>query len=149
MRVSHSHTAQPRRTRGGFTLLEILIVLAIIGVIAAMAVPNLFTSRDEANKKNAALVISNVGKAADLYNVGNNTFPNTIDQLLVAPQAGVSPLLDKVPVDAWGTAIMYEYPNTKAAIDKPAIWSAGPNRQNDNGQGDDINNWKDTVAGGG
>jgi general secretion pathway protein G len=46
-------------------------------------------------------------------------------------------------MDAWGEPLYYQYPNDKAtsAVDKPAIWSAGPDRKNDNGSNDDINNW--------
>ena len=52
--------------------------------------------------------------------------------------------VDKVPRDAWDQPLFYESPNTKVTdTDRPAIWSSGPNRQNENGEGDDVNNWKD------
>ena len=51
----------------------------------------------------------------------------------------------RLTLDAWGLPLYYEFPNTKAprAI-KPAIWSSGNNRQNEDGGGDDINNWIET-----
>jgi general secretion pathway protein G len=51
--------------------------------------------------------------------------------------------IEKIPTDAWGAALNYEYENTKAetTVDKPAIWSNGPDGKNDNGSNDDLNNW--------
>ena len=62
------------------------------------------------------------------------------------PNATVIAQLDRmgVPRDAWDQPLFYESPNTKVTdTDRPAIWSSGPNRQNENGEGDDVNNWKD------
>ncbi len=56
----------------------------------------------------------------------------------------MKPYLDKLPADAWGQVFQYEFPNTKAPrSSKPAIWSSGANRQNEEGAGDDVNNWSD------
>jgi general secretion pathway protein G len=56
----------------------------------------------------------------------------------------MKPYLEETPKDAWGEPLYYEYPSTKGTKgEKPAIWSSGPNRQNEEGAGDDINNWSD------
>lgn len=135
-----------RQLRGGFTLLEVLIVLAIIGVIAAMAVPRLLGQQQSANIKVSKTAITNLEQAAKLYAVDNNGEPPTsIDELLSKREDGTAALLDKIPADAWNEPLNYEYPNTRADTEGPAIWSNGKNRKNDNGSGDDINNWDDKL----
>lgn len=136
-----------QRSRRGFTLLEILIVLAIIGVIAAMAVPRLLGQQRAANIKTTKAAIDALEQAANLYAVGNaGSPPENVQLLMQKGPDGTDALLDKIPTDAWGTPLNYEYPNTKANVSRPAIWSSGENRQNENGGGDDINNWQDLAA---
>ncbi|MBM4075661.1 MAG: type II secretion protein, partial [Planctomycetes bacterium] len=56
----------------------------------------------------------------------------------------ISPYLEKTPKDAWEQPLYYEYPNSKVPNStKPAIWSSGPNKQSEEGGGDDVNNWSD------
>ena len=55
-----------------------------------------------------------------------------------------APYLEKVPLDAWRQQLHYEFPSNKIANGtKPAIWSSGLNKQNEDGSGDDINNWSE------
>ena len=138
--------------RSGFTLLEVLLVLAIMGVIAAMVVPNLLGRADEANRKATKVNIQGFENAVKLY-AGDHEgqFPegngDTVIDLLMQgeqvdggkPRAGY---LEKPPLDAWKTVLRYEYPatgNRQTISGKPAIWSAGLDRQDDTA--DDINNW--------
>ncbi len=142
MRKQHNN----KKRRAGFTLLEVLIVLAIIGVIAAMAVPRLLGQQQSANIKVTKTAITNLEQAAKLYAVDNlGEPPESIDVMLSKKEDGTAPVLDKMPTDAWNNPLNYEYPNSRAETETPAIWSNGKNRKNDNGSGDDINNWDDKL----
>ena len=137
--------------RRGFTLLEMLIVLAIILVVAAMVVPNLLGRQKKANIQATKVSISGLEKTLKLYSVDNaGEYPMGGDEVLadlmepVEDASGtlIEPVLDEIPKDAWGEILHYEYPNSKSQnTTKPAIWSSGPNRSNEDGSGDDINNW--------
>lgn len=144
-----------RRQRRGFTLLEVLIVLAILGVIAALVVPRLLGQQRAANEKATALSITAIEKALDLYAVDHQgTYPQggqevlqTLTQPWTDPLTGRErePYVDSIPLDAWQREFFYEYPNGKVSVDKPAIWSAGADGKNDEGGGDDINNWNEYL----
>ncbi len=140
---------QTRQKRQGFTLLEMLIVLGIILVIAAMVVPNLLGSQKKANIKATRASIHNLEQAFKLYAAENSgEYPQGGQeqiQLLLEPASSdgqaAEPFIDSKPLDAWGQVFQYEYPNNKSKSTKPAIWSLGPNQQDENGSGDDVNNW--------
>ncbi|QDT45021.1 Type II secretion system protein G precursor [Gimesia alba] len=149
-RVKQTQRAQQKRH--GFTLLEMLIVLGIILVIAAMVVPNLLGSQKKANIKATRASIHNLEQAFKLYAAENNgEYPQggqeQIQLLLEPPTSGdkaAEPFIESMPLDAWGQVFQYEYPNNKSKSTKPAIWSSGPNQQDENGSGDDVNNWDQT-----
>lgn len=141
----------------GFTLLELLIVLAIILVIAGMVVPNLMGSRVQANISATMATIKSLEKApVGTYAADHDgNYPDGTGQeawnLMInpAPYRGRTypPYIEEVPRDAWGNVIQYEW-NSKTSSHskkqgalKPALWSYGPNGQDDGGSGDDINNW--------
>lgn len=153
MKSAHPHKSsrQPRR-RGGFTLLEVLLVLAILGVIAAMVVPQLIGRQQKANIDVTRVSIQALENALKNYAIDHSgEFPVGNQEVLTVLFEPVDrngrplpPYLEKMPTDAWGTVLFYEFPNSKATrSSKPAIWSAGPNKQNEDGGGDDINNWSD------
>ncbi|HUG18911.1 MAG TPA: type II secretion system protein GspG [Planctomycetaceae bacterium] len=133
--------------RSGFTLLELLIVLGIILAIAAMVIPNLIGGQDEANIKTTKINIKGLENALKFYYTDHKSlYPESIDILLIGENTADGrvrqPYLEAEPLDAWGNRLFYEWPNNKVPqAYKPAIWSAGPNRQNEEGAGDDINNW--------
>ena len=138
--------------RLGFTLLEVLLVIAILGVIAALVVPNLLGRQQQANVKATKLSIKGFEDAVQFYAVDHDgIYPegdsetiltmmmSTEDEQTGAPRA---PYIDDIPLDAWKGPLMYEYPatgNKQTLGGKPAIWSMGPDRQD--GTQDDINNW--------
>jgi general secretion pathway protein G len=143
-----------RPARAGFTLTEILLVLAILGVIAAMVVPNLIGQQQKANILATRTSIGGFAGIVDQYAIANGgTYPEGSQQEVVAMLMNpgqdadgrqIAKYLQKTPKDAWDQPLYYEYPNGKVPdATGPAIWSAGPNKQNEDGNGDDINNWKD------
>jgi len=142
--------------RSGFTLTEVLLVLVILGVIAAMVVPNLIGQQQRANIMATKNNIAGFEEAAKQYAVANGgEFPqgsaDQAVQMMLNPGQDasgrmISPYLEKIPKDAWEQPLYYEWPNSKVANGvKPAIWSSGPNRQNEDGSGDDINNWAELT----
>jgi len=153
--TSTSRTHRHMRHRG-FTLLEVLLVLAILGVIAAMVVPNLLGRQQEANIKVTKLTIKNFEDAVKLYAVDHDgAYPEgdaeTVMTLLMSnvnEETGeaVQPYIEEVPLDAWKNPMQYEYPpsgNRQPASLKPAVWSFGPDGQD--GTDDDINNWDEQL----
>ena len=143
-------TRQPRRFRGGFTLIEVLLVVAILGVIAAAVVPALIGRQADAYIGVTKTSIKGLEQAMKLYALDHDGEylsggKDALPQLAQASEyrgKKLKPYMDEVPKDAWGEPLYYEYPSGKAG-DKPAIWSSGPNRQNEDGGGDDITNWKE------
>jgi len=149
---TRSHRISPRR--GGFTLTEVLLVLAILGVIAAMVVPNLLGRQKDAMVKTTKMSIKAFADACELYALQHDgEYPEKSSQemigLLMAPGTDrdgkpISPYLKSQPNDAWGQPLNYLYPGTakSATLVGPAIWSNGSNKQNEDGGGDDVCNWK-------
>ena len=133
--------------RKAFTLLELLIVLAIIVAIAAMVAPNLISSQQDANEQIARTTIKNIEDAFKRKAVKNNgvfdstSGPDAISALAEPWEDNLgkqqAPLLDDIPIDPWGNEFQYSYSDGDL---KPMIWSSGPNGQDDGGSGDDISN---------
>lgn len=142
--------------RAGLTLLEILLVLAILLVISSMVLPNYLGRQQRAMINATRSSISGLEQTLKLYAIdhdaefpqgsGQNIFQDLIQPRRDAKGNVVAPYLDVIPTDAWGRTLYYEYPSSKfrGAL-KPAIWSSGPDETNDDGAGDDINNWAELA----
>lgn len=132
------------RRRHGFTLTEVLLVLAILGVIAAMVVPNLMGNQKKAYERQTRVNIASFEQIAKQYCIDHDGEWPTDTNAMLNPAPGgdgkpVAPYLEKVPKDAWNNPLNYEF---AAGADKPKIWSNGANKQNESGAGDDLNNWQ-------
>lgn len=121
--------ATPRRSVG-FTLIELMVVLVIIGVLAALIVPNVLNRADDARVTAARTDVNNLMQALKLYKLDNQRFPSAdqgLKALVTKPTVGTippnwKPYLDKLPNDPWGYAYQYANPGIKGAID---IYSFG------------------------
>jgi len=152
MKIEHR---KKRPFRQGFTLLEVLLVLAILGVIAAMVVPQLLGRQQKAMVDTTRTSITNLEQALKMYAIdhdgqypeGSQEALNSLLQPVDRSGQAMAPYLENLPKDAWGEMLFYEWPNSKSSNGiKPAIWSAGPNKRNENGSGDDINNWAELTS---
>jgi general secretion pathway protein G len=139
-------TAHNRRQsvvrRHGFTLVEVLLVLAILGVIAAMVVPNLLGQQKAALIKTTGMSIKSLEDACKTYAISHDgEYPANIEQLMTPGNdkdgKPIAPYLEKPPKDAWGNMLSYSY---ESGALKPKIWSWGPNKADNSGSEDDITN---------
>ena len=139
--------AQRTHKRSAFTLMELLLVLAILGVIMAMVVPELLGRQKYANIDATRISVRGAEQALKMYAVDHlGDMPSTNDGFMSLLQAKSAqdkrwrgPYLDRPPTDAWGTALKYEFPgrNNKSSFD---VSSAGPDKVF--GTDDDIGNWQ-------
>lgn len=131
--------------REGFTLMEVLIVLAILAVIIGLVVPNLLGSKKKGDINAAKVQIKAVDDAAELYALDHDgDFPPSIEALMTSPgsdQKWKGPYFkgSKAPADAWNNPIQYQSPGSHQSEGRPDIWSMGPDKQS--GTADDITNW--------
>lgn len=133
-----------RRRRMGFTLIEIMLVVIILGILAAMVVPRLTGRSDEARRSVAKTDIeSSINLALDLYDVDVGSYPESLDALIEAPSEAngwKGPYLKKKPLDPWGKSYIYKYPgdHNEKGYD---LYSLG--KDGVEGGGDDITNWEE------
>ena len=133
MNKHESRTAR-EALRQGFTLIEILVVVAIIGMLGAVAVPAYMNYLADARISTTRALISNVDVAVKSYNMKHGKYPESLDVLTQAPDDDSDPLLEGDPVDPWGNELKYEKQSKK----RPVITSAGPDGEF--GTDDDISN---------
>ena len=127
----------------GFTLIEILIVVIIIGILASLVVPRLAGRTEEARRQAARSDIEGgIALAVDLYDADTGTYPSSVDALVRKPQdvkGWKGPYLKKgLPKDPWGHPYVYRVPGShnENAYD---LFSVGSDGQE--GTSDDIVNW--------
>jgi general secretion pathway protein G len=143
----------PARGRGGFTLIEVMLVLVILGVIAALVVPRMMGTQERANILATQTHITQLEAAIGLYAVEHDAAqPESLDDLIHPVDVNgeaMKPYVREVPKDAWRQPLNYEstVDDNAAGALVARIWSNGPNKRDDNGSGDDINNWSDRDAG--
>ena len=143
--------ASPARRRAkarGFTLIELMVVLVIIGVLAALIVPNVLDRTDDARATAARTDINNLMQALKLYKLDNQRYPSAeqgLEALVKKPSAGAVPpnwrsYLSKLPADPWGRPYQYIYPGVKGEID---VFSLGADGQaGGDGKNADIGSWQ-------
>jgi len=130
----------------GFTLLEIMVVLIIIGILAALVAPRFIERADEARVKATRIQISNITQALKLYRLQNGRYPSTDEGLnaLVRPGPGGKRYLDSLPKDAWGRDFVYLSPGVHGDFDILSYGRDG--RPGGSGPDADIGNWQEKAA---
>lgn len=133
-----------QRKQGGFTLIEIMVVVVILGILAAVVVPRIMSRPEEARIVKAKQDIRTLESALNLYRLDNYTYPTTdqgLDALAEKPTSPEAPhwkeggYIDRLPKDPWQRPYQYLSPGQHGDID---IYSLGPDGQPSD---DDIGNW--------
>ena len=131
----------------GFTLIEVLVVVAILGILAAIVVPRIMDRPDEAKRVAAKADVGALVQSLKLYRLDNGFYPSTDQGLLALVQRPTSnpqptnwkPYLDRLPKDPWGSDYQYLNPGVRSEID---VFSLGADRaRGGEGNGADIGNW--------
>ncbi|UCH16718.1 MAG: type II secretion system major pseudopilin GspG [Burkholderiales bacterium] len=138
----------PKVLTRGFTLIELMVVLVIIGVLAALIVPNVLERADEARVTAARTDVNNLMQALKLYRLDNQRYPTAepgLDALVRQPTVGPpppnwKPYLEKLPNDPWGHPYQYVNPGVKGEID---VYSLGADGQpGGDGKDADVGSWQ-------
>ena len=130
-----------KRSRRGFTLVEMLLVITIIGILAALVVPKMMGRSEQARQAAARADISSIKTALDAFEVDNGYYPKNAMDLLQQPRDAKNwhgPYLDKIPQDPWGNNYIYVFPG-KHNANSYDLSSVGPDGKE--GTEDDIGNW--------
>lgn len=128
-----------------FTLVEIMLVVAIIGILAALVIPKIAGKSEQARETAAhADVTGGLKSALDQYDVDMGFYPSSLQDLLTQPRNGKNwhgPYLDPavLPLDPWQNPYLYSYPGKHNPTGYD-LWSAGPDGKS--GDADDIGNWQ-------
>jgi general secretion pathway protein G len=147
--MRREHRGMNRR-HAGFTLLEVLLVVVILGLLASLVVPNLMGTREKANRDLTKQLVANGGPLAsqiNIYKLYMGHYPEKLEDLTRLPddpaerdQYGTEPYIKDADSlkDAWGQPLQYKCPGdiNKDSFD---LYSWGPDMKE--GGGDDIGNW--------
>ena len=140
---------KPRRRQSGFTLIEVMVVVVILGILAALIVPKIMSRPDEARAIAAKQDVAALAQALKLYRLDNRRYPSTeqgLQALVTKPAQAPVPdnwktggYLERLPLDPWGKPYQYLRPGQHGDID---IYSLGADGQHGGESVDaDIGNW--------
>lgn len=131
-----------QRNQRGFTLIEIMVVMVILGLLVAVVAPNIMGRSDQAKVTIAKTQMRNVANALDMYRLDNSQYPSTqqgLEALVNRPSGSPEPknwnpdgYLKSVPEDPWGNQYEYQSPGAEGAYD---LYSLGSDGQ-EGGEGD-------------
>ena len=133
----------------GFTLIEILVVVVILGILAAIVVPRVMERPGEARVTRAKQDIAGIVTALSMYKLDNFSYPSTeqgLDALVSKPSgqpeaaAWKGPYLDRAPKDPWGRPYQYQRPGQHGEVDVYSFGADG--RPGGEGEAGDVGNWE-------
>ena len=147
--MNSARAAPLRRPVSGFTLIEIMVVIVILGVLAALVVPKVLERPDDARAVAARSDIATIMQALKLYRLDNQRYPTGeqgLNALVAKPETPPVPpnwkpggYLDRLPKDPWGNAYQYLSPGLKGDVD---VFSFGADGQpGGTGKDADIGSW--------
>lgn len=147
--MTQSRTKRPPRRTAGFTLVEVMVVIVIIGLLATVVVINVMPALDQGNQEKAKVDIATLESAMEMYRLDNQTYPRSQDGLAAltsAPAGLANPeryreggYIRRLPDDPWGNPYQYAAPGRSGPFD---IWSYGADgREGGEGNDADIGNW--------
>lgn len=142
------YTCTPPLKARGFTLIEVMVVIVILGVLASLIVPRVMSRPDEARVVAAQQDIAALMQALRLYKLDNLHYPSTAQGLraLVERPSGEpepnnwKPYLDRLPNDPWGNPYQYLNPGLRGEVDVMSFGADG--RPGGNGFDADIGSWE-------
>jgi general secretion pathway protein G len=133
--------------RGGFTLMEVLLVLVILVVLASLAVNVFSGTQERADQRAAAAQVGLYKSAINMYRMDTRQYPTALEELVTKPSDATmanrwsGPYMDKIAKDPWGNEYRIAAPG-KHNAEGFDVWSLGPDGQD--GSADDIGNWEET-----
>lgn len=142
------HTPCKPNRQQGFTLIELMVVLVIIGVLAALIVPNVLNRADDARVTAARTDVNNIKQALKLYRLDNQRYPSAeqgLTALVTRPEMGPAPMnwrryLDKLPPDPWGRPYQYLTPGLHDDVDVLSLGADG--EPGGEGADADVGSWQ-------
>ena len=137
-----------RHLKRGFTLIELMVVLVIIGVLTALIVPNVLDRADDARGTAARTDITNLMQALKMYRLDNQRYPTAeqgLTALIAKPSTGPvpnnwRPYLEKLPNDPWGRPYQFLSPGIKGEVDVMSFGADG--QSGGEGKNADIGSWQ-------
>lgn len=127
--------ARRRRRERGFTLIEVLVVVVILGILAGLIVPRIMDRPDQARVVAARNDINAIMNALKLYRLDNGTFPSAqqgLQALVTRPESGAVPrnwksggYLERLPKDPWGNDYQYLNPGVQGEVDVLSLGADG------------------------
>ena len=142
--------ALSRDRESGFTLVELMVVIVILGLLATIVAINVLPATGRANTEKAKADIATIEQALEMYRLDNLNYPSSTEglQALVAPPPGMGQpqryrqggYIKRLPDDPWGNPYRYTYPGQHGAFD---IFSYGAdNSEGGEGENADLGNWQ-------
>jgi general secretion pathway protein G len=132
------------RRRRGFTLVEIMVVVVVIGVLAALIVPTLFDRAGKAKRSVAKQKIASIEQAVAFFQQDYGRFPDALDEVVNpptdVPDASPPTLKAKDLLDPWNNPFEYRFPGEHSAFDLISFGADG--QEGGEGENADINNWE-------